>query len=422
MSRSFAYRLLHPQMFLLAAVLLMVLFTLVPPGFYERTIREPDLMFANPVLYAFLGACAAVVWMGIRVGLVSSSLVPPRFKGVVRVPAFIYLLLPVVAALALLLLTVTTILRNDPAILALALSGHGQQVKSALADASQGAFSGSLPLAMGVSWWALANYLQLSVGISRFHRFMLLCVATLLVMALLLVAFLMMSRYVLMPTLFGLFLIYLRHAVLVRGVRIGGLMLRGLVAMAFLLVLFGVIASLRTTGTHNGVLKSIIGYGPTSLNHLAALLEGRFPLGMLDQYLRQENFGFIYKFPFASRLFDTGQVLLSGFARSFSATWAAGLNGTYNWFTAWGEVYAGLGWFTPLYLFFYGLIFARAWRSFTSGTISGMLLYPWIGFSVLFTFGYNFAARGFLSVLVLLSIILYVYSGLLRVRMVPVHE
>lgn len=417
-----AYRLLRPQVLLLAAVSLMVLFTLVPPALYERAIHEPDLMFANPVLYAFLAACAAMVWLGIRAGQAFAYRVPPRLRAVVRVPAFVYLLLPVVAALALLLLTITTILRNDPMILALALSGEGQQVKDALADASQGTFSGSLPLAMGVAWWAWANYLQLSVRIRRLYRILLVSVVALLVAGLLFLAFLMMSRFVLMPTMFGLFLIYLRHAVLVRGARIGGLMLRGLLAMAFLLFLFGLIALLRTSGTQGAVLASYLGYGPTSVNHLAALLDGRFPLGMLDQYLRQENFGFIYKFPFTARLLDTEQVYATAFQASFRATSVAGLNASYNWFTAWGEVWAGLGWLTPVYLFFYGLLFARAWRGFTAGSISGLLLYPWLGFAVLFTFGFNFGASNFLSVLVLLSIILYVYSGLVRVRTGPPHE
>jgi hypothetical protein len=251
---------------------------------------------------------------------------------------------------------------------------------------------------------------------------LLVSVVALLAVGLLFLAFLMMSRFVLMPTLFGLFLIYLRHAVLARGARLGALVLRGLMALALVLALFGVIASLRTTGTHGAILASYLGYGPTSVNHLAALLDGRFPLGGLNQYLRLENFGFIYKFPFAPRLFDTGQALASATLASFVATGAAGLNGSYIWFTAWGEVYAGLGWLTPLYLFFYGLFFARAWRGFTTGTISGLLLYPWLGFNVLFTFGSNFGASQFLSVLVLLSIILYVYSGLVRVRTGPVHE
>lgn len=68
-----------------------------------------------------------------------------------------------------------------------------------------------------------------------------------------------------------------------------------------------------------------------------------------------------------------------------------------------------------MYLFFYGLFFARAWRGFTAGSNSGLLLYPWFGFGVLFTFGYNFGASNFLSVLVLLSMLLYVYCGLVRV-------
>lgn len=60
--------LLHPQILLFLVILLMALFTLVPPSIYVRAINEPDIMFVNPVVYAFLVACWAVVWFGMRVG------------------------------------------------------------------------------------------------------------------------------------------------------------------------------------------------------------------------------------------------------------------------------------------------------------------------------------------------------------------
>lgn len=412
-----AYHLLRPQTLLLAAVVLMLMFTLVPPTFYERTIHEPDLMFANPVLFIFLIACATIVWLGIRVGYAIAYHMPPRLAALVRVPAFVYLMLPTVAALALLLMTVTTVLHDDPEILALALSGDGQKIKYVLGRASRGAMMGSLPLAMGVVWWSWANYLQLFSKISRLSKLTLVFLVGSLTATLILSALLMMSRYILMPSIFGLFLIYLRHAALIRGMRVRWIFIRGLMVTVLLLVLFGGVAALRNGGgSHDALLTSFIGYGPTSINHLAGYLDGRFPSDLLKQSALPSDFGFIYKFPFVDRLFPTASsIFVQAFKLSFRVTSDAGLNGSYIWFTSWGQIFAGTGLFAPLYLFIYGLLFGRTWRGFTAGGTSGILLYPWFAFNVLFTFGFNFAASGFLSVLVLLSIGLYMYSGLVRV-------
>lgn len=409
--------LLHPQTLLFLVIALMVLFTLVPPSIYVRAINEPDLMFLNPMVYAFLVACGAVVWFGMRVGFSVHHLAVPRIKGVIKVPTFFYLLLPVVVALMLIALTITTILHNNPAIVVLALKGEGQLVKNALYEAIHGAFTGSLPLAMGVLWWVWASYLEFSLHVRRVHKYVLFFIVLSLFIGLLLSSYIMMSRNIIMPTLFGLFVIYMRFSVLEKGAKIFTLFLRGIFTMVLVLILFAVFSSLRTTGTQSAILTSFIGYGPASVNHLAGLLDDRFPIGMLNNSLQEANFGFIYQFPFVARIFHLGHILVANEMVYFRATADAGLNGSYIWFTAWGQVFADLGWLTPLYLFFYGFISARFWRSFIAGSVSGILLYPWFGFNILFTFGSNYAASNFLSILVLLSILLFFYRGFVRINL-----
>ena len=96
----------------------------------------------------------------------------------------------------------------------------------ALKLASQGSLTGSLPLAMGVSWWALDRMLLLGAQIGRWQRRFIVVLVVVLIATLFGSALLLVARFVLMPTLFGLFLIYLRHRVLARGASIGGLLLR----------------------------------------------------------------------------------------------------------------------------------------------------------------------------------------------------
>jgi len=209
--------------------------------------------------------------------------------------------------------------------------------------------------------------------------------------------------------IFGLLLIYLRYKVMDIGMRPGTLLMRSIFFLFGIIALFGLISSFRTVGDNHALTQSYIGYGPTSINHLAAILDGQFSTENLHEYLVQENFGFIYKFPFASRLLNLTETRQIARQSSFSATWRAGLNGSFNWFTSFGEIFVGLGIIAIPYLLVYGMILGVSWKAFRAGRMWGMVIYPWTAFGVMFCFGSNYFAGQPLSILVLLTIILYAY-------------
>ncbi|MBB6186541.1 hypothetical protein [Rhodanobacter sp. MP7CTX1] len=407
---------LSPRSLLVYAGALLFAFTLVPPGIYVRYMDEPNMMFGNIVLYLFLFCCLTVLRLGVYLASRAPAVRVPLLPSMLKVGPFSYLLAPVGVALGLLAATIALVLHNSPGILALALSGQGAEVKSAMTEASNGAFNGSLPLAMGVSWWALAKYLDSRAYISRMQRVLVSVLVALLVLALILAAALMMSRFVLMPTLCGLFVIYVRHKIVNDGIRVGWFILRTVIALALALILFGLFSVLRTGSDGHAMAQSFIGYGPASLNHLAALLEGRLDTKGLDQYLRQENFGFFYKFPFMTSLLGNADTFAEGFQSMFNRTWGSGLNGAYIWFTSFGEIAAQLNVLSIVYLLVYGYFVGRAWRGFVKATTFGMITYPWAAFGLLSSFGYNIIAKSFLSVLLLLALLLWAYSGLVRVK------
>jgi hypothetical protein len=409
-------RLLHPQTLLIVAGLLMLAFSLVPPDFYSYYVQEPDLMFGNVLMYGLIFAGLLLVWLGMQLGVRLPRLRRWPMRTLLVVQPLALILPPLLAAWSLLLLTMGLILHSDPAILGLAMAGQGQQIKLALHLVGQGSLTGSLPLAMGVSWWTLDRMLVLGDRIGRWQHRTIWALVSMLIVTLVASGLLLVARFVLMPTLFGLFLVYLRHRVLVRGASIGGLMLRAGVAALGILLLFGAMAMLRTSGSTDAVITSFLAYGPSSVNHLAALVDGRLNVDFISDRLLWNNFAFIFEFPFASRLFDWGSQMRGPFQESFWAIQRAGLNNDYNWFTALGEIFGGLGLLAVPYLLVLGLFLGRVWRQFERGSMVGVLLYPWLGFGVLFSFGSNFVASQFLSVLMVLALLLHVYTRIVGVR------
>jgi hypothetical protein len=185
---------------------------------------------------------------------------------------------------------------------------------------------------------------------------------------------------------------------------------------AIVLAVFGVIASLRNGGEKAAVVRSFVGYGPASMNHLAALLDGRMSSKLLQDYFNVMNFGFIYKFPFAERIFDVTSLYEQAHDAPFDAAWRAGLNGEYIWMTSLGEIGIGLGVFAIPYFLVYGFIAGKAWSGFKVASTFGLVMYPWSAFCLIFTFGSNYFAGRNLSTLMISSLLLWVYSGLVRPR------
>src|SRR6185437_12079208 len=195
-----------------------------------------------------------------------------------------------------------------------------QEVKNMMATASQGAMTGTLPLAMAVCWWSYAQFLDMRLHMKHFRRFLCWLLIFALASFLFLAYAITLARYLLMPLIFGMFLLRTR-AKLTEGVTLKRLMLPALAFVLFVIVLFGAIASMRTNNTHDGILTSFIGYGPTSVNHLAALLDGKLSSKQLQDYFDMQNFGFYYKFPFVERLYDLSGKYDSAHDAPFNATW-----------------------------------------------------------------------------------------------------
>lgn len=413
--QSGALNLLSPQRLIMLSGVVLLAFTLVPPGFYRALINERNFMFANAELCLFVIGCLTIIYVGTVVGAgvrFSKGRPLPRL---VTVSPFAYLLMPVSVALTMVVATIAILLKNEPWLLATALVGDGQEVKNLMATATQGAMTGSLPLAMGICWWGYAQFLSMRLDMTRFNRVFSGVLIAALTGFLFLAFGLTLARYLLMPLLFGMFLLRTR-AKLAEGEKVRKLILPALGFAVLVLILFGLIAAMRNRSAHSGVLGSFVGYGPTSMNHLAAMIDGRMDSRLLQDYFDTMNFGFYYKFPFLERFYDLNGLYEQAHDAPFNVTWRAGLNGSYIWITSLGEIGFGLGFFSIIYFFLYGVIVGKAWSAFKEGGTFGSIMYPWSAFCILFAFGSNYFAGRNLSILLISCGILWLYAGLVRPR------
>ena len=386
--------------------------TIFPPQSYEAIMGEPDWMFLNPasivfVTFCVLGYMAGVLMVG-STPIGRASAMDGRYLGSTAI------LVPLAAALALNSLSVLRIANNTPNLFA-AWFTDAAAAKTDLD--TTGALTQALPLLYAVCWWGLWQVMSRERlrdrRRSRLRWVLLVAFATALGTAVIKVA-----RYDLMPMVFGTALVYL--AFKLRDKRIS---IQRYLMFVFMLA-FGVVALfvffswLRGSDSQSGLLNSVMGYTVASYDRLPALLDGRirFPYGGTGTY----TFRFLSNLPLFHRWIGTGMPdSVNVWLSEFSAVDAGGLDGRYIWGSAFGYVYADIGWAAPLYFFGVGALSMWAWRRLQAGYAAGILLYPWLGFSVIFWFGSNFVAYPQLVTLAGAAALLSIYERFAVKRVRP---
>jgi hypothetical protein len=98
---------------------------------------------------------------------------------------------------------------------------------------------------------------------------------------------------------------------------------------------------------------------------------------------------------------------------------SVGLNPAFNWVSVFGYVYSDLGWFAPVYIGLTGILVGYLWKKFNEGRLFGVVLYPWMGFAILFWFGYNIMFSSRIIAIVEAGIVLMFWERLFVLRKRP---
>ncbi len=357
----------------------MLALTSIPPILYEDVVHEQDLMFFNFRLIGFYSLCILVYFSGTA----TIRFVPPRFTVLrarmseLRPNLGAMIWLPLGAAFAVGLLTCVLLLKSNPALLALIMSGQGQEAKSKLD------MSGNLG-GMGAFVAAVLAYTQMRLyQCERAVKPMVLLACKSLWWATfalaIMTALLKLARYEAIPVVLSFMIIWLRTRASGRpaAFAIGW----GAVGLGGVLTLFSLVALVRGAEA----FQSLMGYGPASFNHLAAVLSGRLQYkGTIEPGVYTLNF--INNLPFIHRLTDAQFFnfdAAADFKNEFDVAAGAGLNRHLIWITAFGYYFVDMGWWSLLLHFVAGVFTGVCWKSFNSQKAWGSVMYPFLASTML---------------------------------------
>jgi hypothetical protein len=388
---------------------------LFPPGLYTEYIREPDLLFLDPQTLLFYTVCAGVFLVGVRSSRLFGAF--PRAASQPQVFAhnpLSYLLVPVFVATFYCLMSLI-VLGGQINLVALLASQHGDAIKTAgQAGQLEQTWGRAMPALTGVLWWSLFRATQLNLKGTAKRIFylsfliaagigILTCVAT-------------VDRTNLMPIILGLFVVHLYRTTRMTNARLATLVLSSALTATVVVGLFLLLSFLRGALILRLLVTSLLGYSIVSYNRLAALLGGTMHYAYegrgvyLSRYLLQDgklnsvlHLGSTFGWPDTFGLWQS----------EFSSTMAAGLNPSFIWSGAFGYIYSDIGWWTPLYLYFLGLLVGHLWSSFNSGKTTGLVLYPWMAFCILVWFSTNFVFSTTFVQLCEFAVALHIYDKLL---------
>jgi hypothetical protein len=406
--------LLSPYGLAALSTLVFLIAWLTPPGYYTDVVGEKDLVFLDPTALVFFLVCAAAFVTGVA----AIDFLFPRptlamSKVQMRTSPLLFLSVPLILCSLITIEAIALLLRNNPTVLDLILAAQGFQVKENL-DVHQPLGLASIWL-LGVCWWASWRREQLTFP-ALWQRRLVSCFIVFGLTLVLAYAALKLGRGEFMPVLAGTIILYLIRQGVRSALSSRRLLRFSLVSAALLAVTFLLFSAARGS---EDLLPELVRYSTASYNRMAALLSGRlhYPhagTGVYFSSFLSFNSSFNQLIPL--REVFHWPTFEDVWASEFTSTWQAGLDGYIIWSGTFGYLFSDFGWFAPLVVMMQGLLCGWLWRSIRRGGISGIILYPWVAFCILFWFGTNFFFDTKMVVLALAAFVLQGYERLGRAR------
>ena len=388
--------LVSPYGLAMIAYLVFLFAWFFPPGLYTQYVHETDLMFFDSLTLVFYTACIAAFLVGVRASRYLGASTPGDNERHVSVRSpLLYLLLPLTASAAagaIYLIKVGAKI-NFIALLATAQGGVIKAASGA-GQMSEGRWDESIPLLTVLLWWSLFRAMQLGLKGARkviFYLIFLLCLAVGIFIGVATV-----NRADLMPIILGTLVVYIYPKTRTANTKVIRLALMGAVSSVVAVATFLFLSFLRGALGVTLLITSLLGYTIVSYNRLAALLAGVMHYAyeghgvyLVPAFLSDEKVNYVFQL--ADRFGWPSSLAL--FQTEFLSTSAAGLNPAFIWAGAFGYVYSDLGWWTPLYWCLIGALAGWLWSKFCASRTVGLVLYPWISFTILMWCGGNFIFR-----------------------------
>lgn len=404
----------------LFSYLVFIVAFLMPPTVYTGYMDEPDLVFLDYTTFWFYTLCviAFVVGVWLIEMAVPLPMLTERKLTRLRISPFAFLMAPLLAATALVMLSNYLLVKQNPQLLLMLAAQEGNSLKTVSNGIStEGTFPLACPILTGIVFWAAWRIPQFRVVGWRRHvlRFSLL----LAVLTVVITGLLTMIRAKLMLVSSGLAVIFLLHRIARKQMTPAFFLttLGGFVSAVF--ALFASFSLLRTDAGWDDLIVNFFGYTIASYNRLSAVIHGtlHYPYGKLGVYLSSFlafNTTLNHFIPIAT--FMHWPTLLDAWFSEFDSVSRAGLNQELIWSGAFGYIFSCLGWWTPLFLLFYGVLYGIVWTWLKMDMVVGVVLYPCFAFCVFFWIGSNYLLDSEPVVIFICALLLTVWERLLRLR------
>jgi hypothetical protein len=396
---------------------------LFPPQLYMQYVNEPDLMFLEPFSFVFFTVCLLAFLAGVRASRFFGAPLESNAGREISVRnSLTYLLPPLLfaAAFGTVYLVKMGGKINFVALLA-SQQGNAIKVAGGAGQMSEGRWDESVPLLTVILWWSFYRALQLRLkGAVKVIYYSVLLYSTVLG---LFIGVATVNRANLMPIVLGLLIVGLFPRTRNAHTRVARLLLVSAAGSVGSVGAFLLLSFLRGAMGLNLLITGLLGYTIVSYNRMAALLTGvlHYAYEGRGVYLNPFLLGdekVNYLFHLADRFGWPTSLAL--WQTEFSSTSAAGLNPTFIWSGAFGYVFSDIGWFSPLYWCLIGLLSGWVWARFTAGRSVGLVLYPWIAFSILMWCGPNFIFRTNFVQYCEFAVLLHMYDMVFLRRPQPV--
>ena len=377
------------------------------PGDWFDIFQEENYSFLNVRLLAYLIGIHATMTLGIWIG---ESVPVLKYRSAdkyirSKTEFDVILIATLLGVTAVFFAYIYYLIAFHPRFILLTISGEANTAKQLLVS-GEVKFTTLPHFAMGLVWWAW--YMHLEYRRKYPQSILLKFLLYVSISLILIVSVINAARYVVMPLLIGLFVIYIKQEKF-KGKRVSRHLFMSLKYYAYLsaavLLAFSFFSLTRGYVNYDEMYQMILGYGPVSYNRLASVLSGnlRFEYSPTLTYLFPEPFFSLIRSFFGFEHLTSYDIWMS----EFEGVELAGLNRNFIWLSVPGYVYDSIGLYSFLYFLFYGLIVGFAWQSFMKMKLWGVIFYPLAYFSLFFFYGSNYLFQMFpyyLSAYILLSL------------------
>lgn len=406
---------ISPPYLLIYTSIVATMAMIFPPQIYESMIGEKSLMFLNPALAFFYLICSAAFLTGYKI----IELLIKNFSLTDKNPESIqHAYLPsntLIIAIALNTLSIYQIYSSSEDLILLLANQQGALAKDELSDAGIGGLTNFV--CIGIFWYCYYRYLRSQkseyINGKNLHKILLITLLITIITS----STIKLSRGELMPFLVGAALIYLNNKLSnpeSEGIKFNVFIFKSFI---FVFFIFSAFSSLRGEVEIVKITSDFIGYTLASYNRLSGILDGRLKFEFtgtgvyLSSFLSFNNS--------LNKLLPISEYMnwpkyFDLWNSEFLSVSMAGLNEYLIWPTAIGYIFIDLGWFSPIILFMYGMLYAGVWSSWKKGSPLGIILYPWLGFCLLFWFGTNYLLDTKFFVLLITSITISMANRLNR--------